>query len=85
MTLGSRSPWEYLRKNKNSFHHGPGGYLKSKNNFSASAKSGLFWLLLTVMLFKQVLFLVVSFLGATKVVQSSGRLGRDEAVVGGSR
>jgi hypothetical protein len=27
------------------------GYLKSKNSFSASAKSGLFWMLLTAVLF----------------------------------
>ena len=39
MALGSRSPWGYLRKNKNSFRHGPGeseslGYL-GKNKIAS--------------------------------------------------
>jgi hypothetical protein len=93
MALVSRSPWECLGKNKSSFRHGPGGYFKSKNNFSASAKFGLFCApnrhagLQQSAQDKQVLFLIVSFFFGSHqgFVQSSGRLGRNEAVVGGSR
>jgi hypothetical protein len=49
--------------------------LYGKNGFSASAKSGLFWLLVTVELEqsaqdKQVLFLIVPFWDVTKVLCS---------------
>jgi hypothetical protein len=53
------SPWEYLGRHKNGLQsmalgrgsQSPQGYLKSKNSLSASAQPGLFWMLLTAVLF----------------------------------